>query len=67
MTFSEVATDTGLSIEEIMVAVGRDNQEAALNAFVASCRTIAASDSNPEFLRLAEEAVETLRKRPSLV
>ena len=54
---SELAQETGLAIEEIMRAAGSAGREAALEMFLASCRTIAAKHENPEFLRLGEAAV----------
>ncbi len=62
-TFSELAEETGIAIEDLMAAVSREDRELALDAFLASCRTIASSDDNPEFLRLAEEAVAAVRNR----
>lgn len=37
-TFSEVAQETGLSVEEIMSAPSRDDWREGLDAFIASCR-----------------------------
>ena len=61
---SELADETGLAIEEIMAAAGSQDQEAALALFLASSRTIAATEQHPEFPRLAEEAVAAVRANP---
>lgn len=57
---SELAEQTGLTVEEIMAARGDQGQEAALAQFLASCRTVAETQGNQAFLRFAEEAVRTL-------
>jgi predicted transcriptional regulator len=57
---SELAAETGLAVEEIVDALSRQGQEAALAMFLSSCRTIAQAEARPEFLRLAEEAVQTV-------
>lgn len=54
---SELAEQTGLAVEEIMAARGDGGKDEALAQFLASCRTVAETQANPEFLRLAEEAV----------
>ncbi len=59
-SFSQLADETGLGVEEIMAALGSEGREAALEMFLASCRTIAATQKNPEFLRLAHEAVAAM-------
>ncbi len=65
-SFSELAQETGLGIEEIMEAAGGGDQEKEFRLFLASCRTIAESQGNPEFLRLGEEAVNSIRaEKPS--
>lgn len=65
-SFSELAQETGLGIEEIMEAAGGGDQEKGFRLFLASCRTIAESQGNPEFLRLGEEAVNSIRaEKPS--
>jgi hypothetical protein len=61
-SFSELAQETGLAVEEIMVAVGAQDQDRALEAFLASCRTVAELENNPAFLRLGEEAVDHVRR-----
>lgn len=60
-SFSELAADTGLAIEEIMLAAGEDNQLEALEMFLASCRAVASASDDPDFLRLSEEAVSVVR------
>lgn len=59
-SFSELAEDTGLAVEEIMAAMGGRDREQALAMFLASCRTVAELRGNPEFLRLAQESVKSL-------
>jgi len=60
-SFSELAEETGLSVEEIMEGVGSQGKEEVLLMFLASCRTVAETRSNPEFLRLGQEAAKALR------
>lgn len=67
MSFSELAEESRLAVEEIMAAVGGADQDAALSLFLASCNTIAVTEQNPEFLREAEEAVAAVRATPSLI
>lgn len=62
-SFSELAEQTGLSVEEIMVAGGSQGKEEALQMFLASCRTVAETQGNPEFLRLGREAAEAVSSR----
>ena len=59
-SFSELAETTGLAVEDVMVALGSQGREEALEMFLASCRTVAETQGNPEFLRLAEEVVKEL-------
>lgn len=63
-SFSELAADTGLTVEEIMLALGDRGREEALEAFLASCRTVAEVSGNREFLRLGQAAVKTVRRAP---
>lgn len=65
-SFSELADETGLAVEEIMMAAGGQDRDAALALFLASCRAVAAIEQQPELLRLAEEAVATVRQGPPL-
>lgn len=60
-SFSELAGETGLSVEEIMDAVGQGDREAALAMFLASCKTVAESEGNPDFMRLGQAAVDDVR------
>lgn len=61
VSFSELAQETGLAVEEIMLAAGREGKEEALQAFLASCRTVAEARGDGGFLRDAEEAVRAVR------
>lgn len=60
-TFSELAGETGLGVEEIMVAMGRGEELDALDMFLNSCRTAAEASGNPDFLRSAAQAVDVVR------
>ena len=64
-SFSELAAETGLAIEEIMAAAGQRDRESALAMFLAGCKTIAETENRPDFLRLAEEATQVVA-RPEL-
>lgn len=59
-TFSELAQETGLAVEEIMAAMGTDDRQGALDMFLASCQAVAEMQGNPDFLRMAQEAVEVI-------
>jgi uncharacterized protein (DUF1778 family) len=59
-SFSQLADETGLAIEEIMLRIGSHEREQALDAFLASCRTVAEARGNPDFLRVAKEVGKTL-------
>ena len=61
-SFSELAAETGLAVEEIMQAMARPGKEEGLEMFLSSCRTVAEVRNNPEFLRLGEEAVEIVQR-----
>jgi len=63
-TFSELAAETGLAVEEIMLAAGGDKDQKlrALDAFLASCRALAEAKGNPKFLSTAEDAARRVRK-----
>lgn len=41
-----------------MEAIGSEGREEAIEMFLASCRTVAETRHNPEFLRLGQEAVK---------
>ena len=56
-SLSELAEETRLAVEEIMEAIGRHGREEALEMFLVSCRTVAETRDNPDFLRLARETV----------
>ena len=60
-SLSELAAETGLAVEEIADAVGSQDRDASLALFLASCRTAAETLQDPEFVRLAEEAVRAVR------
>jgi len=60
-TFSELAEQTGLEIEHIMEAVTEHDGEAGLRMFLTSCKSLAAAEEDPDFLRLAEQAIGTLK------
>jgi uncharacterized protein (DUF1778 family) len=59
-SYSELAEQTGLAIEEIMRAFGQEGRNEALAQFIASCRAVAEIEDNPAFLELAQEVVATL-------
>ncbi|MBI4312111.1 MAG: hypothetical protein HY681_10050 [Chloroflexi bacterium] len=46
-----------------MEALGSRGREDALEMFLASCRTVAESRNNPEFLRLGHEAVKAVSSK----
>ena len=60
-TFSELAEETGLAVEEIMLAMGKQGHEEALARFLESSRIVAEAQNNPEFLRLAEKVVAEMQ------
>ena len=57
---SELADDTGLTVEEIMRSVESSERQIALDSFLASCRTVAERTGNAEFLRTAETAARAV-------
>ncbi|HLH23162.1 MAG TPA: hypothetical protein VK066_11605 [Chloroflexota bacterium] len=61
-SLSQLADETGLTVEEIMSAAGNGDREAALAMFLASCRTVAETEHKPEFLRLAQEAARSVAR-----
>lgn len=61
-SFSELAAETGLAIEEIMVAMASDGESAAFDAFLASCRSVAEATNNPGFLQEGRRAVRLLTR-----
>ncbi|MGH2459080.1 MAG: hypothetical protein ACRDIY_09465 [Chloroflexota bacterium] len=66
-SFSELAAETGLAVEEIMDTLGTDSRDEALALFLASCRAIADTRQRPEFLQMAREAVAALSADRSAV
>ena len=52
---------TGLEVEYLADAFAQDDGEAGLDWFLASCRSLADMDNDPEFLQLAERAVALIR------
>ncbi|MGI8552524.1 MAG: hypothetical protein ACR2PL_17305 [Dehalococcoidia bacterium] len=56
-SFSELAAETGLAVEEIIEALAAHGRDEALAMYLASGRTVSATQRNSDFLRLAEEAV----------
>jgi hypothetical protein len=60
-TFSQLAEESGLGVEEIMAAMEGDGRDEALDAFLASCGTVADSLDLPGFVGAAREAVAALR------
>jgi uncharacterized protein (DUF1778 family) len=60
-SFSQLAEETGLAVEEIMDAMGQQGKEEALEIFLTSARAAAAIEprqGGAEFLRLAEEVAK---------
>lgn len=64
-SFSELAAQTGLDIEEIMLAMDTEGRQEALTMFLASCRTVAEAAGNPNFFQLGEEAVNLISRQPA--
>ncbi len=65
-TYSKLAEETGLAVEEIMMAMSQSSKDDGLDMYLASCRTLAEIHDDPEFLRLAEDAVKRVRsERPA--
>lgn len=60
-SLSELAEETRLAVEEIMEAMGSHGRKEALEMFLASCRTVAETRGNPEFLLLGHEAVKAVQ------
>src|SRR5437870_13636859 len=48
-SFSELAAETGLAVEGIMLAAAQEDPLEALETFMTSCRTIAEANGDPEF------------------
>jgi hypothetical protein len=64
-SFSELAAETGLAVEELMLAAGQENPLDALETFLSSCRTLAEASGDREFLRASEEAVNVVKHQLS--
>jgi predicted transcriptional regulator len=62
MSFSELAEETGLVVEEIMLAAGDENPLEALEVFLAGCRSMAEANGDLDFLRLGEDAVRAVKR-----
>jgi len=65
VTFSELAQETGLDVEEIMAAMGSDERRDALDSFLASCTTVSETLDLPGFLDAAVAAVDALNHPPA--
>lgn len=57
-TFSELAQETGLSVEEIMAAAGDEGKDEAIEMFLASCRTAAETIGDPSFLQIGRKVAK---------
>ena len=62
LTFSELAEQTGLPIEQIMDAVTERAGDAGHEMFLASCKALAEVEHDPAFLQLARRAVKQAAK-----
>lgn len=60
-TYSELAAETGLWIEEIMQAVARRNGDRALATALQDWHVLAVEHRQPDLLRLAQEATVAMR------
>ncbi len=58
-SFSELAQETSLAVEEIMQAMALPAHEAR-EMFLTSCRTVAKLHNDPEFLRMGEQTANAL-------
>ena len=63
-TFSMLAGETGLSVEEIMIAMGSPSSEEALERFLARCRQVAEMHGTPRLREPAETVVGEMRTHP---
>jgi len=61
-TFSELAQESGLAVEEIMEHLGDEERSAAMEMFLASSRTVAEAQNDPAFLEMAQQAVASLTR-----
>lgn len=57
-SLSELAEETGLAVEDIVDALGASNRAEGLEAFLASCKSVAENWNHPEFLDQAKEAAK---------
>jgi len=60
-TFSELAAETGLWIEELMEGVAQRNADRALEASLDDWSALATAHQHPELPRLAEQAAAAVR------
>jgi hypothetical protein len=60
-TYSELAEQTGLTVEEIMLAFSATNVETSLEDFLQSVRSIAEATGNHEIVRYSEAAAQVIR------
>lgn len=61
-TFSELAEETGLSVEAIMRAAAGDDRDEALDFYLAAARTAARLLEDDGFLRSAQAAAADVRR-----
>ena len=59
-SYSELAEQTGLAVEEIIRAFGEQGRDKALAQFLASCRVVAEAENDAAFFALAHEVVREL-------
>jgi predicted transcriptional regulator len=60
-TYSELAAETGLWIEEIMQAVARRNGDRAVDTSLQDWQALAEEHQQPDLLRLAQAATDAVR------
>jgi hypothetical protein len=60
-SYSELAAETGVAVDDLMQSMGGEDRAAAFAAFLASCRAVAEANNDPGFLRAGEEAVANFR------
>lgn len=64
-TFSLLAAETGLTVVDIMYAMGRDGgADEAAESFLTRARAVAEAQNDPDLLRLAQEVVAKTRSEP---
>ncbi len=64
-SFSELAEETGLAIEELMLAASEGSWADGLQMFLASCRAIAEAQNDPAFFAAAETAAALVASTPA--